>query len=107
MKDYQSLAMITKNTDLTAEQNMLNASMGLCGEAGEVLELFKKHWFQGHGLDHDEVIDELSDVCWYVALMCDSLGITIEEVQEHNIKKLRKRYPEGFKTHDSINRRAQ
>ena len=36
--------------------------------------------------------------------MCTALNINLEEVAQYNIEKLVKRYPEGFKTDDSVNR---
>ena len=48
--------------------------------------------------------DELGDVAWYLALTSHALGLTLEEVLEHNIEKLKKRYPEGFSAEKSLHR---
>lgn len=79
--------------------------MGLNGEAGEVVDLLKKFVFHGHNFVKEDLVKELGDVLWYVALICDSLGITMEEVMEKNINKLKERYPEGFTEKASINRK--
>lgn len=79
--------------------------MGLNGEAGEVVDLLKKFVFHGHKFVKEDLVKELGDVLWYVALICDSLGITMEEVMEKNINKLKERYPEGFTEKASINRK--
>jgi hypothetical protein len=42
MNDYQVLAMRTINTDLSRDETLLNGCMGLCGEAGEVIDILKK-----------------------------------------------------------------
>ena len=39
---------------------------------------------------------ELGDVLWYWVQGCMALGFTPEEVMTENIKKLEKRYPNGF-----------
>lgn len=100
--DYQRMAMRTAGD--RSEDYLDNAIMGLCGEVGECADIVKKHHFQGHELDHEKLKDELSDVCWYVALLATALGLTLEEVMLHNVEKLKKRYPDGFDKARSINR---
>lgn len=100
--DYQRMAMRTAGEDHS--QFLDNAIMGLCGEVGECADIVKKHHFQGHDLDNEKLKDELSDVCWYVALLATALGVSLENVMLHNIEKLKKRYPDGFSKERSINR---
>lgn len=52
----------------------LECALGLCGEAGEVAEQVKKHFFHGHELDKRHMIEELGDVAWYLAVLCDAIG---------------------------------
>ena len=104
INEYQQLALTTANKDLTPVQKLENGVMGLCGEAGEVIDIVKKHLFHRHPLDADKLKDELGDVAWYLALTSHALGLTLEEVLEHNIEKLRKRYPEGFSAEKSLHR---
>lgn len=82
---------------ITDEQVMLawNA-IGLAGEAGEVAELAKKGIFHQQGIDREKWKKELGDVLWYVAAICSKLGLTLEEVMQHNIDKLKARFPEGY-----------
>ena len=102
---YQELAMITLNKELTKKDMLVNGVMGLNGESGEVIDVVKKHLFQGHELDKDKIIKELGDVMWYVAEVCSSLDITLNEILEKNIEKLQKRYKNGFSVNESINRK--
>lgn len=83
---------------------LLNGVMGLNGEAGECIDLVKKHLFQGHELDCDALLDELGDVLWYAAITCESIGITLDDVMAHNVDKLCKRYPDGFDVRRSVHR---
>ena len=83
---------------------ILNGLMGLNGEAGECIDIFKKHLFQGHELDEEHLAEELGDVAWYLAVTADALGYSLQEIFKMNIEKLRKRYPDGFEEERSINR---
>lgn len=101
--EYQKLAMRTASID-SMENPHLNAVLGLNGEAGEIADMYKKAIFQGHEIDSIAILKELGDIMWYVALMCEAEGVTIEEIMEMNIEKLRKRYPDGFEVERSVNR---
>ncbi len=94
----------TRSTTWDLETQILNASMGMAGEAGEVIDHYKKVLFHGHELDRDKLIEETGDVMWYVAAMATSLGISLEEIATVNINKLKARYPEKFENDLSINR---
>ena len=104
INEYQKLAMVTLNKELSEKEMLTNAVMGLCGESGEACDIVKKHLFHGHELDRDAIIKELGDVAWYLAEASEALGISLDEVLERNIEKLKKRYPEGFSSEKSINR---
>ena len=105
INEYQELAMKTLNPKLNKKDVLINAVMGLCGESGEVIDLVKKHLAQGHDLDKEKMIKELGDVAWYLAEACYALDVQLEDVLSQNIEKLKKRYPDGFKEIDSINRK--
>ena len=100
--DYQKLAMRTANPEC---KHIANFGLGLTGESGEVVEIIKKHLFHGHELDKDKIIKEMGDCAWYLASGCEIFDDTFEEMIQMNIKKLEKRYPEGFSYDKSINRK--
>ena len=100
--EYQALAMRTLNPELTEQEILLNAVMGLCGESGEVIDHVKKHLCHGHALNKEELVKELGDVAWYLAEAATALGVSLEDILKGNIKKLKRRYPEGFSTEASI-----
>ena len=102
---YQKLAMNTVNPELTKKDMLVNGVMGLNGECGEVIDVVKKHMFQGHELDIDKIKKELGDVMWYVAEVCESLDLRMDEVMECNIAKLANRFKNGFTKEESINRK--
>jgi len=75
---------------------LLHAGLGLATESGEFLDALKKTFFYGRELDTVNLIEEIGDLLWYVALACDALDISLEEVQHRVIEKLRVRYPGQF-----------
>ena len=102
--EYQRLAMTTLNPALSKKDVLINGVMGLCGEAGEAIDIVKKHLAQGHELDRDKLIKELGDVAWYLAETAYALDVPLEEVLQQNLDKLRARYPDGFSAAQSIHR---
>ena len=105
INEYQALAMVTANKNLSMREMLVNGVMGMCGEAGESIDLVKKHLFHGHELNRDKLTEEIGDVAWYLAETCTALGVTLEDVLSKNIEKLKRRYPEGFESSRSINRK--
>ena len=104
LNEYQRLAMTTLNPELSQKDILINGVMGLCGEAGETIDLVKKHLHQGHDLDQEAMKKELGDIAWYLAETAYALGYSLEEVCKGNIDKLKKRFPEGFSVDASIHR---
>lgn len=82
------------------------ALWGLNGEAGECIDILKKHLFQGHDLDREHMAKELGDVAWYLAVSADAIGYDLETIFQMNIDKLRARYPDGFDAEHSLHRNA-
>ena len=103
--EYQKLAMTTLNPALSKRDVLINGVMGLCGEAGEAIDLVKKHLAQGHELDRERLIGELGDVAWYLAEVATVLEVDLETVLSRNIEKLKARYPKGFDAARSVNRK--
>lgn len=104
LDDYQQLAARTLGRDRTHEQQLANAALGLTGEAGEVADVIKKHLFHATPLDQDALAKELGDCLWYIGAFATVLGLSLDEIAQRNVDKLRKRYPEGFDTERSRNR---
>ena len=105
--EYQRKAMWTLNPELDQKDVLINSVMGLCGEAGEAIDIVKKWLMQGHELDKEHLIRELGDVAWYLAEAATALGIPLETVLQINLDKLDKRFPKGFDTNDSVHRRKE
>ena len=104
INEYQELAMTTLNPGLSKKDVLINSVMGLCGEAGEAIDIVKKWMAQGHELDKEHLAKELGDIAWYLAEAATALDIPLEDILQANIDKLKKRYPEGFETQRSLTR---
>jgi len=91
--------------DTTTDMGRIHAAMGICGEAGEVMDHMKKVTFNNKDLDIKHLIAELGDICWYINLMITSLGTTWEHVFDVNIAKLSVRHPGLKYSHDNSNNR--
>ena len=101
--EYQKLAERTAG-QMSSEKRLANFAMGVAGEAGEVCDYLKKVLFHGHDLDKSVLEKELGDVLWYIATLANTVDLNMEDIAEKNIAKLKRRYPEGFSSEDSINR---
>ncbi len=75
---------------------LIHAALGVAGEAGELVDTVKKSMFYGKPLDKENLKEEAGDTLWYLALLCQTLGCTLEEIAQANIDKLRVRYPEKY-----------
>lgn len=107
INEYQEACLRTEPTDAKVSKTcrLENGLMGLCGEAGEAMDILKKFLFQGHTpLDKKHLAKELGDVAWYLAVSADALGFYLEDIFQMNIDKLKARYPDGFDANKSINR---
>ena len=88
----------------------LNHSViGLTGEVGELASAVEKWVYYGQPLDPTNVAEEIGDCIWYLALACNALGVSMQEIMEANIRKLRVRYPEKYEDvlAEEKNRRRQ
>lgn len=96
--EYQKQALTTAFVDEKYKGTLMENTiwaMGIAGEASEVLEKWKKIVAYKEGIisdeDHELLKKELGDVIWYIAVLADGLGLTLEEVMQLNVKKLKDR----------------
>ncbi len=107
LETYRTDVLRTIRPEMGQRGRLLLGALGLAGEAGEVADSLKKMLFPGHPHDTDAVRDELGDVMWYVMFLCDTLGLTLDEVLIGNVEKRRRRYPNGWDPERSRNRIEQ
>ena len=96
---------IVKN--LTHEQaNLWHMATGVSGEAGELLDAIKKHVIYQKPLDVENVKEELGDMLFYMSNLMQSVGLSFEEVLQHNVDKLSIRYSSGSYSNKQAQERA-
>ena len=93
--EYQSKALTTAVNNYDPLMQKTIWVMGIAGEAGEVIEKWKKLVAYNEGIlkksDLEDFKKELGDVVWYIAVLADSLGLSFDDVMEVNVKKLEDR----------------
>ena len=99
--EYQKLASRTliekPDFEISDKDVMISwSAIGLAGEAGEVADLVKKGIYHQQGIDKGKMKKELGDVLWYLSALCTEFDFTLEEVMQHNVDKLKARFPEGY-----------
>jgi NTP pyrophosphatase (non-canonical NTP hydrolase) len=101
---YQEASKRTIPKDMSREDRIAMCLIGAATEACENLERWKKHKYQGHALFENTIVEEVGDQLFYLANLLTELGVPMHLVAEHNITKLKRRYPEGFTTEASLAR---
>lgn len=107
--NYQEKAYTTA----TYGDNVEYPFMSLCEESGEVMGKLGKYVRKNNvslgdvviaasnptqDIEHtlrEDVIKELGDLQWQLAACCTELGITLEELQQHNLMKIQGRVNRG------------
>jgi len=68
----------------------LHPLIALAGEAGELLNLYKKdHYKPGFEASPWDYLDELGDCLYYLAILVYQQGMTIDQLSQLNRNKLR------------------
>ena len=106
--EYQEKALTTAifNKDPLMDKTIW--AMGISGEAGEVLEKWKKIVAYKDGKvsedDKSEIKKELGDVVWYISMLAHSLDLSFDDVMNLNIEKLASRKSRGVQKGAGDNR---
>lgn len=96
---YQSIASTTALPVTAISAELTYNVLGLANEAGELAGKIKKIMRDKRGVisdkDREELRAELGDVIWYASQTANELGITLQDVAESNIKKIKSRQERG------------
>lgn len=85
-KDYQNIIRGFFEEG-TTQETLFN---GLASEVGEVMSERVAETRRGEWRT-EEILDELSDVLWYVATIAAHRGSSLEKLMDHNVNKLSER----------------
>lgn len=93
--------------ELTPEQaSLLHMGCGVSTEANELLDAIKKHTIYQKPLDAENIKEELGDLLFYMSNLMQSIGLSFEEILQHNIDKLSVRYASGSYSNAQAQQRA-
>tara|TARA_R110002074_G_scaffold199528_4_gene367327 strand:+ start:452 stop:841 length:390 start_codon:yes stop_codon:yes gene_type:complete len=82
--------VFTKGRDRLVEN-----TLGLVGEAGEVSEKVKKLFRDKNSFSDEDVLKELGDVLFYATALANIFGGNLKTIMEMNMKKLDDREQRG------------
>jgi len=82
----------------------LHMVLGMQTEAAEIADVYKKCIAYKKPLDFVNIKEEVGDLMWYVANLCNMNGWDLRDILETNIAKLAARYPDKFTEDSAINR---
>lgn len=85
--------VVNQSADL---EGYLHAAVGISTEAGEVLDIIKKTWAFNKPMDRLKLQHEMGDLLFYMQFMCNVMELSLDELADSNMSKLKKRYPEGY-----------
>ena len=88
IKDYSE--EVEKLVITVANTRLVENTLGLVGEAGEVAEKIKK-FFRDEDFSKEDIIKELGDVLFYTTALANHIGSNLQTVLDTNIKKLHDR----------------
>ena len=79
------------------EAKVTYPALGLAGEVGEVCNKIKKVTRDGLSIDdiRSDLFKELGDVLWYLSALAHDLDISLENLAEQNLEKLKARKERG------------
>lgn len=111
-KEYQQLAKRTETPNGMSIKRIeefqpkstraLHACLGMAGEVGEISGAIEKWLMYQQTLDTVNLREELGDLLWYFAQMCNAMDFDMAEIMATNIQKLKHRYPDKFSSEKAL-----
>src|SRR3970040_680465 len=113
MLDFDLYQFKARETAIYPEKGklggLLYTTIGLCGESGELANKVKKILRDTESQTTEEsrikISEELGDILWYIAMLCDKLNLRMAQVANNNIQKLQARKLNGKIGGDGDNRK--
>ena len=97
LNEYQERAAATDAREISKNPDLSVLLLGLAGETGSLLTLYKKQLRDGDAFEVAEqrLTEEMGDVLWYLAAIARRCGIALDTVAEKNLEKTRSRWLAG------------
>lgn len=90
--EYQAEAIKTRRASLDA----VYLASKLVIEAGEAAQHVIKEAYHGKAIARAELAEELGDVTWHIANLCDFYDLSFDDIAAANIAKLRARHGDTY-----------
>ena len=84
---------------------LLLTCIGLSSEVGEIQDNIKRFAYYGAEIDKENLLEEAGDVLHYLMACLSLNGFTMEQAAEHQLKKYKIRFPDGWSQEDAILKR--
>jgi NTP pyrophosphatase (non-canonical NTP hydrolase) len=94
LNEYQLQAGATDAQEISKKSDLSVLLLGLAGETGSLLTLYKKWLRDGdaYQIVGDRLSEEMGDVLWYLAAIARHRGLSLEEIASANLKKTASRW---------------
>lgn len=91
---FQRAAGETSHLRAGGPQGLIEPMLGLAGEAGSILNVYKKYLRDGIDVaaHREQLQEELGDLLWYVAAVATACGLDLETIARANLARTRDRY---------------
>jgi NTP pyrophosphatase (non-canonical NTP hydrolase) len=94
MNHYQKEAFANRGHNYNGTK-VVYPALGLGGESGEVLDNVKKMCRDDDGVLTPSrlarLTSEMGDVLWYLSALADDLGVSLSDIAEENLRKIKDR----------------
>lgn len=104
IKEYQNKSYIAIQPHVDLKDEILNWSIGLSEEVGEVMNHIKHSCWGNEPVDKVEIAKELGDVLWYLSALSTTFGLNLDIIAQLNYEKLNHRFGKDFSVEKSQNR---
>lgn len=95
--EYQQKASATDAPEIAKNPDLSVLLLGLAGEAGSLLTLYKKRLRDGDAFQvaEERLSEEIGDILWYLAAITRRFGLSLESIAIANLEKTRSRWLSG------------
>lgn len=104
IKEYQQKAERTLARTKDSLTDDLHMILGMQTEAAEIADVYKKYVAYNKELDLINIKEEIGDMLFYIANLCNLHGWDLRDIMDTNIKKLEVRFPDKFSQEKALNR---
>lgn len=96
LKKYQKMCESTAVHYKSKDLEIATWGLGVSGEAGDIASCIKKYYAHKNRGVKDGIKENIGDMLWYTAMVCNFFDWQLEDILNENQKKLALRYPKGF-----------